>query len=415
MEVHQFKIADVQFADYNPRKLTNDQFEHLKKSLDRFGFVDPVIINRHPERMNVLVGGHQRTRTWEKMGNSTVPAVFVELDIEKEKELNVRLNKNTGEWDFDMLANYFETDDLIDWGFSEEELFGNEEELEPEETTGDDDIPDAPEEPRTKLGDVYVLGDHRLMCGDSTSIDAIEALMDGQEADLVVTDPPYNVAVNDESEESLKKRNRRTDGLKIENDNMSEADFEDFLYNVFVSYYSLIREGGGIYVFYADSMTIPFMTKFIEAGFHFAQNCIWNKQQFVMTRKDYHYKHEPILYGWKKGKAHEWHTDRKQSSVWDFDRPFKNELHPTMKPIDLISYPVNNSSRRGDIIVDLFGGSGSTLISCEKNRRKCRTMELDPKYCDVIVKRYVDFCQTNGKEWSVELNGEDISNDFNNS
>jgi len=232
---------------------------------------------------------------------------------------------------------------------------------------------------------------HRLMCGDSTDLNTVSILMNNQFADLVITDPPYNVAVNDESESSLKARKRRSDGLKIANDKMSEGDFESFLSNIFKNYYQVMRDGASIYVFYADSMTIPFLSKFIESGFHFAQNCIWNKQQFVLTRKDYHYKHEPVIYGWKKGVSHSWFSDRKQSSVWAFDRPFKNELHPTMKPIDLICYPLENSTVQKNLVLDLFGGSGSTLIACEKLNRKCYCMELDPKYCDIIIARWEKF------------------------
>ena len=200
---------------------------------------------------------------------------------------------------------------------------------------------------------------------------------------------------------------------------MTASEFPIFLEKIFTRYYETMKEGASIYVFYADSETINFMTKFMEAGFHFAQNCIWNKQQFVMTRKDYHYKHEPCLYGWKLGKAHNWYTDRKQSSVWDFDRPFKNELHPTMKPIDLIKYPIENSSKKGDVVLDLFGGSGSTLIAADILNRKSYLMELDPRYVDVIVKRYINHKDNNGEDVSLLRDGNiipfnEIQSEFNN-
>ena len=214
----------------------------------------------------------------------------------------------------------------------------------------------------------------------------------------------YKRQVNDESEESLKARNRRSDGLKIANDKMSDDSFKQFLNDVFVNSFTVMKNGAVAYVCYADSEAVNFISSFKESGFHFGQNVIWNKQQFVMTRKDYHYKHEPIMYGWKEGQAHPWYTDRKQSSVWNFDRPFRSELHPTTKPLELVIYAVTNSSKADDIVMDLFLGSGSTLIAAEKTGRICYGMELDPKYVDVIVQRYVDYT---GNE-KIKLNGKDI-------
>ena len=395
MQITERTIAGLIEAEYNPRKISEDQMRHLVDSMKRLGVLEPAVINMHPERKNIIVSGHQRLKAAIKAGMTRYPCYEVEFSLDQEREANIRMNQNGGEFDPLALTDFFKVEELADWGFSSNytddllDLVSSQEEKEP--LTDEDAVPDAPPEPKTKLGDIYQLGDHRLMCGSATIQTDCETLMDGVEADLVVTDPPYNVAVNDESEESLKKRNRRSDGFKIENDNMSEEDFNQFLADVFGSYYSLMSEGASIYVFYADSMTIPFMSNFIEADFHFAQNCIWNKQQFVMTRKDFHYKHEPIMYGWKKGAAHNWHTDRKQSSVWDFDRPFRNPLHPTMKPIELIEYPIECSSKQRQIVLDLFGGSGSTMIACEKTNRHCRMMELDPKYCDVIVQRWEEY------------------------
>jgi DNA modification methylase len=406
----------------NPRKISPEKLEMLKKSIARFGCLDGVIYNRTLER---LVGGHQRqdideggtvhvTQTYDPpTAEGTVAEGYCHIkgvrfpyrevvwDEATDKAANIAANKGAGQWDYLQLKEWMlELDDLnFDMDltmFDEEERENLIVPVERVPPAGDaDHVPGAPKEATTKRGDLYRLGDHFLLCGDATMIDDVERLMQGEVAHLVLTDPPYNVAVNDESEESLRARNRRSDGLKIANDNMSQEDFEQFLLTVFTNYFTILGDGAPIYIFYADSMTIPFMSNFLKAGFHFAQNCIWAKQQFVMTRKDYHYQHEPVLYGWKEGKAHPWHTDRKQASVWNFNRPFRNEIHPTMKPIDLLEYPLRNSTLPGQIVVDLFGGSGSTLIACEKTTRRCFMMELSPAYCDVILRRWSEYVGRN--------------------
>lgn len=383
-------LKDLKPHPKNRNKHPKDQVARLSKILDHQGMRRPLIVSN---QSGFIISGHGRLLAAQHLGWKEIPVDFQDYDTPEQEyadlqadnaialwaaldiaEINADLKDLGADFDLDLLGIRNFKIDVVEGG-------GN---------TDQDALPEKVEA-RTKLGDIFQLGQHRLMCGDSTLLDSVEKLMAGKKADLVITDPPYNVAVNDESEASLKARNRRSDGLKIANDKMSEQDFNQFLTSVFTTYYAVMRDGAPIYVFYADSMTIPFMTTFIEAGFHFAQNCIWNKQQFVMTRKDYHYKHEPVLYGWKDGAAHPWHSDRKQSSVWSFDRPFRNDLHPTMKPIELLEYPLANSSEPGHIVLDLFGGSGSTLIACEKQRRKAYLMELDPKYCDVIVTRWEQF------------------------
>jgi DNA modification methylase len=375
------KIKDLKPADYNPRKINDDDFEQLKKSLEKFEAVEPAIINSFEGRENIIVGGHQRIKAAKSLGWKEFPCVMVNLDLDQEKELNVRLNKNTGEFDFDILKEEFQKDDLLEFGFSDDELFIFDEVEITEGLTDEDSVPEIPEEPKTKEGDIYILGNHRLMCGDSTSIDAVEKLMDGEKADLIVTDPPYNVAYEGKTK----------DALTIQNDSMDDDSFYNFLYDVHVNYFSIAKEGAGIYVFHADLEGLNFRKAFKESGFDLKQCLIWVKQTMVMGRQDYHWKHEPCLYGWKPGAAHNWYSDRKQTTVWNFDRPMRNDIHPTMKPIDLIEYPITNSSKNGDIVVDFFGGSGSCMIACEKTGRKARLMELDPKYCDVIVKRWEDF------------------------
>lgn len=387
-----FPIAELK-AKFNPKnrnKHPKEQLERLAKILKYQGARKSAVLSN---LSGFLTAGHGRILAAEMAGWTEYPVDLQDYDTEEQEYADLQADNAVALWaeldlsginaDLGDLGPDFDIDMLGIKNFKIDVL-------EKEEDSNWDGSP--PVEPKTKPGDLYRLGDHLLLCGDATMIDHVQRLMGGGVmADLVLTDPPYNVAVNDESEESLRARNRRSDGLKIENDKMSEEDFRQFLLSTFSNYFAVMNPGAPIYVFYADSMTIPFMTTFMEAGFHFAQNCIWNKQQFVMTRKDYHYKHEPVLYGWREGKAHPWHTDRKQASVWNFDRPFKNELHPTMKPIELLEYPIQNSSQPGAVVLDLFGGSGSTLIACEKLRRKARLMELDPRYCDVIVKRWEEF------------------------
>ena len=239
---------------------------------------------------------------------------------------------------------------------------------------------DVPDESKciSRLGDVWVLGDHRLVCGDCQSKKFVDLLMQGEKADLCVTDPPYNVSYVGETAEQM----------TIENDSMSNDEFLSFLRQVFKSIKSVMHDGAAIYVFHADTEGSNFRRAFVEAGFKFAQCCIWMKNSFAMGRQDYQWQHEPVLYGWVPGAAHKWYSDRRQSTVWQFDRPQRNAIHPTMKPIPLIAYPIQNSSQARDTVIDFFSGSGSTLIACEKTDRICRAIELDPRYVDASVRRY---------------------------
>ena len=245
----------------------------------------------------------------------------------------------------------------------------------------DDDFePELPDKPITQKGDIWLLGKHRLMCGDSTDKNDMAVLMDGKKANLIVTDPPYNVDYVGKTK----------DALKIENDKMDNDSFYNFLFDAYSRMYEVAQDGASIYVFHADSEGLNFRKAMIESGFKLSQCCIWAKQAVVMGRQDYHWQHEPILVGWKPTGKHYWNSDRKQTTLWQFDRPFRNEYHPTMKPVSLISYPIKNSSKIGDLVLDSFGGSGSTLIACQETDRICYAMELDEKYCDVIVNRYIE-------------------------
>lgn len=426
MNIVNLKVEELIPYINNPRN-NIDAVDKVAASIKEFGFKVPIVIDKD----NVVVTGHTRLLASKKLGLKEVPCVIADdLSPAQIKAFRIADNKVSeyAEWDEDMLKVELEELEEMDFNLDTVSIDFSDFDLdigEDIEETGDnydeenDIIEDAPKIPYSKEQDIWLLGKHRLMCGDSTKREDVEKLMNDEKADLVVTDPPYNVAVNNEDIESLKARNRRLDGLIIQNDKMTASEFPIFLEKIFTRYYEAMKEGASIYVFYADSETINFMTKFMEVGFHFAQNCIWNKQQFVMTRKDYHFKHEPCLYGWKLGKAHNWYTDRKQSSVWDFDRPFKNELHPTMKPIDLIKYPIENSSKKGDVVLDLFGGSGSTLIAADILNRKSYLMELDPRYVDVIVKRYINHKDNNGEDVSLLRDGNiipfnEIQSEFNN-
>ncbi len=407
------KVEDLIPYINNPRNNEN-AVDKVASSISEFGFKNPIVIDKN----NVIINGHTRLLASKKLGLKEVPVIVADdLSEAQVKAFRIADNKTSeyATWDEELLK--IELEQLEEMNFNLDDLnidysdFGLEIELdsfEGEYNEDNDIVEEPPKTPFSKQQDIWLLGKHRLMCGDSTSEEDVAKLTNGNLIDLVVTDPPYNVAVNDESEESLKARNRRTDGLKIKNDKLSNQDFSLFLEKIYSRYFEVMKEGASIYVFYADSETINFMSKFIEAGFHFAQNCIWNKQQFVMTRKDYHYKHEPCLYGWKLGEAHKWYSDRKQSSVWNFDRPFRNELHPTMKPIELIKYPISNSSKAGDIVLDLFGGSGSTMIASDILNRINYSMELDEKYVDVIVKRYINHKQNNGEDVYLLRDGNKI-------
>ena len=353
----------------------------IKKSITEFGYVAPVIVNSNM----TVIGGHQRLKVLKELGYTEVECVVVDLDQEKEKALNIALNKISGDWDNDkleeLLAELKQTDiDMDITGFSFDEV---DEILKDITGSKEDDFDldqalDEIEEPISKRGDVWILGKNRLMCGDSTQKEDVMHLMNSQEADMLLTDPPYNVDYEGKTSEAL----------KIENDNMSETEFYNFLLDSFKNMFDSIKYGGSAYVFHADTEGLNFRNAFKSCGFKLAQCLVWVKNTFVMGRQDYQWRHEPILYGWKPGAGHYFVDNRKQSTVLEFDKPSRNAEHPTMKPVDLLVYLIKNSSKENDLILDLFGGSGSTLIAAEQTQRRCYTMELDPKYCDVIIKRW---------------------------
>lgn len=384
MNIQKIKIESLKPAEYNPRKdlkPEDEEYQKIKKSITEFGYVAPIIINSNM----TVIGGHQRLKVLKELGYTEVECVVVDLDQEKEKALNIALNKISGDWDNDkleeLLAELKQTDiDMDITGFSFDEV---DEILKDITGSKEDDFDldqalDEIEEPISKRGDVWILGKNRLMCGDSTQKEDVMHLMNSQEADMLLTDPPYNVDYEGKTSEAL----------KIENDNMSETEFYNFLLDSFKNMFDSIKYGGSAYVFHADTEGLNFRNAFKSCGFKLAQCLVWVKNTFVMGRQDYQWRHEPILYGWKPGAGHYFVDNRKQSTVLEFDKPSRNAEHPTMKPVDLLVYLIKNSSKENDLILDLFGGSGSTLIAAEQTQRRCYTMELDPKYCDVIIKRW---------------------------
>ena len=371
-------------ADYNPRKDLKPgdiEYEKLKRSLETFGYVEPVIWN---ERTGKVVGGHQRLKVMLDLGYTEESCVVVNLDDEQEKALNVALNKISGEWDEKKLALLISDLQAADFdvsltGFAPAEidnLFKNE--LEDGVKDDDFDVDAELEKPAlSKQGDIWLLGRHRLICGDSTKSETFAALMGNDKANLVITDPPYTV-------------NYEGSAGKIKNDNMGNEAFYEFLLSAFKNTEAVMSQDASIYVFHADTEGLNFRKAFADAGFYLSGTCIWKKQSLVLGRSPYQWQHEPVLFGWKKAGKHNWYTGRKESTIWEFDKPKKNGDHPTMKPIPLLAYPIMNSSLTNCIVLDPFGGSGSTLIACEQTDRICRTIEIDEKFCDVIVKRYIE-------------------------
>ena len=384
MLIEKKNTADLLPADYNPRKDLkpgDKEYEKLKRSIEQFGYVEPVIWNK---TTGFVVGGHQRLKVLLDMGITEVECVVVEMDAEKEKALNIALNKISGEWDKDKLALLIADLQGADFdvsltGFEPAEIDSLFKDAQQSKVKDDDfDVEAELKAPViTKAGDVWTLGRHRLVCGDSTEAETFALLMGDRKANLVITDPPYNV-------------NYEGSAGKIKNDNMADDTFYQFLLAAFQNTEAVMADDASIYVFHADTEGLNFRRAFADAGFRLSGTCIWKKQSLVLGRSPYQWQHEPILFGWKKKGKHQWYTGRKESTIWEFDKPKKNGDHPTMKPIPLLAYPIMNSSMSNTLVLDPFGGSGSTLIACEQTDRSCCTIELDEKFCDVIVKRYIE-------------------------
>lgn len=401
MEIVSMKLDDLNPAAYNPRKALASgdvEYEQIKQSILTFGMVEPIVWNR---RTGNVVGGHQRLTVLRDLGHETTCVSVIDVSESQEKALNVALNKITGDWDDEKLSALLDelaadADEMLITltGFTEEELdemFASTDgcfppsvedtDLDGEEFDVDSALEEAARMPVTRRGDIYLLGGkHRLMCGDSTNAEEVDRLMDGKYARLTVTDPPYNVDYTGKTK----------DTMKMQNDCMGDDDFYKFLVAAFGSISRVSEPGAAVYIFHADSEGLNFRRAFKDAGFKIRQCLVWVKNSLVLGRQDYQWRHEPILYGWKDGNAHYFVDDRTQTTVIEHDKPTVNKDHPTMKPVSLVGLLIQNSSKEGWTIFDPFGGSGSTLIAAEKLGRSCYTMELEEKYCDVIVRRYIE-------------------------
>jgi len=430
MQFETLKLSELKYAHYNPRKelkAGDAEYEKIKRSIQEFGYVDPIIINFD----RTIIGGHQRATVLKDLGYDEVNVVLVDVDKIKEKALNIALNKISGEWQMDKLKDLLiELEHQIDLGvtgFEDEEF---KELLAKMDTTSaqEDDFDveatlEAIEQPKAKRGDIYQLGRHRLMCGDSTDANDVFFLMHGKQADLIVTDPPYNVNYESKIDFQNYNREEHRKNNQILNDHMDSDKFYDFLYDMYKLAYEHLKPGGVIYVFHSDSERVSFQEALRNARFKFSENLIWVKNTFNLSRHDYHWRHEPILYGWKEGAGHYFIDDRTQSTIFDEtqnieklkkeqlvelltkfleqtqttilyeNKPSKNDLHPTMKPVPLIGRLIKNSSLRDQLVYEPFGGSGSTLIAADQLDRTCYCMELDPRYVDVIIQRWEEFAK----------------------
>lgn len=422
MQIEKKQVADLKAAAYNPRKDLqpgDPEYEKLKRSIQEFGYVEPVIWNK---RTGNVVGGHQRLKVLKDLGHTEVDCVVVDLDENKEKALNIALNKISGEWDTDLLANLLrdldgQGYDITFTGFDmaeAQELFGSGSMENVQEDNFDaESAAEEITEPKTKFGDLWLLGRHRLLCGNSTDEADVARVLDGKPADIMVTDPPYNVDYG-----STLNGNDRN----IANDNLSDDEFYQFLLAFYKAAGANLKKGASVYVFHSTKETVNFINAMVSAGLKYAQTLVWYKNHFTLGRQDYQWIHEPILYGWKEGAGHYFIDDRTLPTIFeDFrqnptkytkaelldllnkildipttvvkdKKPARSVEHPTMKPITLCAKLIYNSSHENDTVLEPFGGSGSTLIAAEQLNRRCCAIELEPKYCDVIVKRYKELC-----------------------
>lgn len=422
MNIEKKAVEELKAAEYNPRKDLKPgdaEYEKLKRSIETFGYVEPVIWNK---RTGKVVGGHQRLKVMKDLGYTEVDCVVVDLDEQKEKALNIALNKISGEWDNTLLANLLQDLDrsgydvtLTGFDLAEaQELFGSGsmENVHEDDFDADSAVEEA-NEPKTQFGDLYILGNHRLLCGDCTHKEDIAKVLGEKEADVMVTDPPYNIDYG----ATISGK-----GRDIANDNMSDDEFYNFLCGFYKAAESGLKKGAPVYVFHSTKESVNFIKAMQASGFKYAQTLVWYKNHFTLGRQDYQWIHEPILYGWKEGAGHYFINDRTLNTVYEEvrenlrkmnkaelvefvekifetpmtvikdNKPTRSADHPTMKPITLCAKLIYNSSHEGDTVLEPFGGSGSTLIAAEQLNRKCCAIELEPKYCDVIVKRYKQLC-----------------------
>lgn len=385
LNIKTMDLTSLNPAVYNPRvslQPGDPEFEKLKRSIENFGYVELIVVNTRTG--NTVISGHQRLSVLQHMNVKEAECVLVDLDEESEKALNVAMNKVSGSWDNEKLALLISDLNAADFdvsltGFDKQEieelLIGSRDD--PHEDEFDVDA-ELEKPPFSKLGDLWHLGRHTLLCGDSTKTESFERLLGEQKVQLVVTDPPY--LVDYEGSQG-----------KIKNDALNDEEGYKFLRAAFENMHAAMANDASIYVFHSDIHGHTFRRAFLDAGFYLSGCCIWKKQSLVLGRSPYQWQHEPCLYGWKVKGKHKWFSDRKQTTIWEFDKPRKNTVHSTMKPIPLMCYPISKSSMTGTRVLDPFGGSGSTLIACEQLNRGCFMIELDEKFCDVIVNRYIEF------------------------
>jgi site-specific DNA-methyltransferase (adenine-specific) len=378
LKIEYLPIKALKPYEKNTRKHQKKDVDNIARSIEKYGMCDAIGIWGE---QNIIVEGHGRLLACKQLGMTEVPCVRLDhLTDEQRREYAIAHNATAelSEWDLDVLPDELAELDLSDFDFD----FGIEDEEEETEIV-EDEAPEVDEdaEPIAKLGDIWQLGRHRLMCGDSTSIDDVEKLMGGQLADMLLTDPPYNVAYEGKTK----------DHLTIQNDSMDNDSFRQFLRDAFTSADTVMKKGAVFYIWHADSEGYNFRGACFDIGWKVRQCLVWNKNSMVMGRQDYHWKHEPCLYGWKEGASHLWASDRKQTTVIDYQRPTKADIHPTMKPVGLFDYQIKNNTKGGDVVLDLFNGSGTTIMACEQNGRVARCMELDPRYVDACVKRWENF------------------------
>lgn len=376
LSIEYIPIEKLTPYENNTRQHNNYDVSQIAESIKKYGFDDPVGIWGEN---NLIVEGHGRILACEELGITEVPCIRLDHLSDKERREYAIAHNKTAElsnWDFDSLTKELEDLDFSDFDFGFELPKEDAEIVE-------DEAPEVDEskEPKAKLGDIYQLGRHRLMCGDSTNIEYMKKLMNGVQADLLLTDPPYNIGYNGKTKEKL----------TIQNDKMEDDRFREFLRVVFLNAKEVLKPGAAYYIWHGESGGYNFRGALMEAGFKLRQTLIWVKNSATLGRQDYQWKHEPCLYGWNDGASHSWYSDRKQSTILCFDRPQKNIEHPTMKPVSLFDYQIKNSTKAGDIVLDPFGGAGTTIMACEQNERSGYLMELDPRYVDVIIKRWEDF------------------------
>ena len=391
-------LSQLEEFQGNLKERESADFEKIERSIKKHGFSFPFFVWKH-DGINHVLDGHGRIGALNRMVASgeqvpPLPVVYVKCKDEAEaKELLLKLNSTYGHMTAQSVKDFIgdldiEIDDIslpdgfLDLHIEIDDITAD--------TKGDDEAPEVneDEEPDSKPGEMYDLGGHILMCGDSTNAEDVARLMGGIQADLIVTDPPYNVNYQGGTKNKL----------KIQNDNMGDDSFRMFLTDAFTNMKNNMKDGAAFYIWYASSQVYNFQGACNDVGLQVRQEVIWNKNSLVLSRQDYQWKYEPCLYGWKEGKGHAWYGDRKQTTVIDCKRPTKSEEHPTMKPVELFEYQIKNSSKAGDIVLDLFGGSGTTIIACGRSGRHARVMEFDPHYCDVIRKRWTKWAKDNGRE-----------------